>query len=124
MQRPRPISLAIAGATAGLGALSIPLSDLGRTFCPFAVLTGSACPGCGLTRSIASLARGDLSGSVAMHPFGILLAFQAVVFIALEIAGIRFSDRKWKIPVVLAVNLVGLFAVWILRWSNGALPPV
>ena len=124
MHQPRPISLVMAAATVGLGALSIPLSDLGRTFCPFAVLTGTACPGCGLTRSIASLVRGDLSGSLAMHPFGILLAFQGIVFMALEIAGFRFSSRKWRIPLVLAVNLVGLLALWILRWSNGALPPV
>lgn len=39
--------------------------------CPLRGLGWSFCPGCGLGRSIILLFKGDLSGSFAMHPFGI-----------------------------------------------------
>ena len=122
----RRLSNALASTTmvGALGALSIPLSTLGFTFCPFAALTGTACPGCGLTRSVARLARGDLTGSVVMHPFGVLLAIQAAVFIAMSAAGFRFTRSIRTIPIVLGVNLVGLLAIWAIRLSTGSLPPI
>ena len=35
---------------------------------------GVPCPTCGMTRSMASLAKGHLAQSIAYHPFGLLVA--------------------------------------------------
>ena len=118
------IPLAGAVALIGLGALSVPLSNLGRTLCPFALMTGIPCPGCGLTRSIAGLARGDLAASLSMHPFGAVLVMEAIV---LGIAGYRqprIFTKTWAIVVVLGINFLALLAIWWLRWSSGTLPPI
>jgi len=46
--------------------------------CLFTTATGIQCPACGMTRSVASIARGDLGASLAYHPLGILLAGSAL----------------------------------------------
>ena len=47
--------------------------------CPSHVLLHMDCPGCGLTRSIVSLAHGQWRQSLAFHPVGVALA---IVFAA------------------------------------------
>jgi len=37
--------------------------------CPFHLLTGLDCPGCGMSRAVLCLLRGDWSASVQWHPF-------------------------------------------------------
>ena len=49
--------------------------------CLFTTATGIQCPACGLTRSVAAIARGDLAASLAYHPMGILLAGSAIAAI-------------------------------------------
>jgi accessory gene regulator protein AgrB len=41
--------------------------------CVFKNLTNLPCPGCGLTRSFVYLAHGDITDSIRMNPFGIIL---------------------------------------------------
>jgi len=43
------------------------------TLCLFRAVTGVRCPGCGLTRSFAFLADGQVLSSLAMHPLGPLV---------------------------------------------------
>jgi hypothetical protein len=50
----------------------------GPSFCPFKVLTGLPCPGCGLTRSTVTLLHGDLSASLYFHPLGVPLVLLLV----------------------------------------------
>jgi hypothetical protein len=56
-----------------------PESEFGQSLCPHKMLTGFPCPGCGITRSIMALYRGDLSGSFAYHAFGVPLVLACVV---------------------------------------------
>ena len=42
--------------------------DDGPTICPFALMTGTACPGCGMTRAASHLLRGDVSTAIGYHP--------------------------------------------------------
>jgi hypothetical protein len=46
-------------------------SGFGIDVCWLHRLTGLPCPGCGLTRAILSLAGGDLSGALRLHPFSL-----------------------------------------------------
>jgi len=50
------------------------------TLCMMKLATGLPCPACGATRSLELLVGGDLAGSAAMNPVGILLAIALVIF--------------------------------------------
>jgi Protein of unknown function (DUF2752) len=56
-----------------IGALWLDPGTLGVDVCWFRRATGLPCPGCGLSRSVVALARGDLAASLAFHPFGPLV---------------------------------------------------
>jgi hypothetical protein len=102
-------------------------ADGGPTVCLFARCTGVACPGCGATRAVAALVRGDWSTSWSYHPLAGLLAVQAAVAWVWWM-GVRTG--RWRPPsprllnVTLGLTAGLLTAVWALRWVAGALPPV
>lgn len=102
-------------------------TDNGPTLCPFALMTGIACPGCGMSRALAWLVRGDFGTAVAYHPLAPLLA-------AIALGGALWwlgkVTRRWRGPAVVLINtvLIGfgvlLLAVWGVRMASGTLPPV
>jgi len=102
-------------------------TDDGPTICPFALLTGLACPGCGMTRALAYLVRGDLGQAIDYHPLSLVLALAGAVGIV-WLAGKRKWD--WPAPSLKVVNLalmaagVLLMGVWFTRIATGTLPPV
>lgn len=53
-----------------LGALIMPPGGIGFDLCWFHAHTGLPCPGCGITRSLASLAHLDVARAFSLHPFG------------------------------------------------------
>lgn len=99
---------AIAGASV---AVSLP------ALCPFRLCTGHACPGCGLSRSVFSLVKGDLAASWRYHPLLIPLVVQVVIVALLRRVGL---SAFW-FNVILAANLVLIVGVWALRWRLGQL---
>lgn len=101
--------------------------DDGPTFCPIAILTGTACPGCGLTRATSALVRGDLTAALSHHPLVLLIAVQLIG------AWWWLMLRRWGLvrpmsPRALNLSLFGtavaLLAVWGLRMAVGSLPSV
>jgi glucan phosphoethanolaminetransferase (alkaline phosphatase superfamily) len=50
-------------------------------FCPFKILTGIPCPGCGMTRAILSITKGDFREALNYNPFSFFLLFAVVVSI-------------------------------------------
>jgi hypothetical protein len=104
-----------------------PIGDDGPTVCPFALVTGTACPGCGMTRAAGYLIRGDLSLALAYHPLVILISIQALAGWVWLI--LRKSDRVKPMSTrltnaVLIGTGVSLLVVWLLRMWAGSLPPV
>lgn len=102
----------------------------GPTLCAFRLCTGHACPGCGLSRSLAALFRGDIRASFDYHPLAILLGLQACLIAAVWVARVHPAsgvDRRvaalppWLLPVVGVVNLSALLIVWVVRWRLGLL---
>lgn len=119
--------LAVAPMMAAGLLLVAPASDDGPTLCPFALVTGIACPGCGMTRAAGNLIRGDLSLALAYHPLVILVMVQALAGWAWLI--LRRSDRVKPVSTritnaVLIGSGVSLIVVWLLRMWAGSLPPV
>jgi hypothetical protein len=104
-----------------------PTGDEGPTVCPFALVTGTACPGCGMTRAAGYLIRGELSLALAYHPLVVLISIQAMAGWVWLI--LRRSDRVKPVSTritnaILIGTGVSLIIVWLLRMWAGSLPPV
>lgn len=52
-----------------------------QSFCPFKMLSGLPCPGCGITKSIVALYEGAIPESIEYHPFGIVVFGLAATFL-------------------------------------------
>lgn len=89
---PRPGLLAGGGAAAIAVAAALDPAVVadGPVICPFRLLSGLPCPGCGLTRSWVYLMHGHWSDAVAANPFGILSLLSVVaVIVAVVVALVR-----------------------------------
>jgi len=104
--------------------------QLGMPSCSILVRTGVPCPTCGLTTSMALMARGRVGGALVAHPFGVFL-FAAVAFLAaaggFELATGRDTLRKLRPNVWWAVLLIAaLTAGWacklLVGYATGQLP--
>ena len=103
--------------------------------CGFRFVLGAPCPGCGMTRAMAALLRGDLPASLRWHPLALPLALAAAGALALALnEGItgrptfrRAADR-WGLPATVACFVL-LAAVWAARvvlhpaWSPDPIRP-
>ncbi len=59
-----------------------------QSLCPFKLLTGLPCPGCGITKSIIFLYKGELTKSLSYHifgPFVILFCIVSIIVLTMEI---------------------------------------
>lgn len=104
-----------------------PSDDAGSSICFYRRCFGAACPGCGMTRALSHLVKGDWSTAVWYHPLVPLVALQAVVAWALwglvATGRLRPAARRW-VDRWVASNAVLLLGVWIARALTGTLPPV
>ncbi len=107
--------LAGAGMVAAIAGVTVAASL--PALCPFRICTGQACPGCGLSRSVVSLVKGDLAESWRYHPLLIPFMVQIVVVSLMRRAGV---SMVWY-NTLLAVNLAVVLGVWVLRWRLGLL---
>jgi hypothetical protein len=84
-----------------------------------------SCPTCGLTRSVTALLRGDLAGSIAIHPWGVALVAQLA---AAWIVWGLWNARRWRtrpdrfLPQVVVANAALLALIWIVRFATDTLP--
>lgn len=82
----------------GLAALALarfaPLDQLGY-HCPFHLITGLPCLGCGATRALVALTHGQLGAALALNPLAVVLvgAFAGFVVYAL---GALYLGRRWR----------------------------
>ncbi len=97
------------------------------TVCPFALATGMACPGCGMTRAAGQLLRGDFASAIAYHPLVPAIALLAAVawawFVLRRTGRIQPMSNRMLNGVLIA-TLIALIAVWVTRLAMGSLPPV
>lgn len=110
----------------GIAAVVAPPDD-GPTMCPFALCTGLACPGCGLTRAVISLVRGDLGTAAAYHPLVFLFAVEGLaawLWFLIRRRDLIGPISRPALNLVLGGTVVALIGVWIARMATGTLPPV
>lgn len=120
-----------------LGCFIYPSSPLdGVVLCPFRLLTGYSCPGCGMTRASILIFQGRLADSLAFHPFAWafigIFSIAAISRLLENLSGRRIrypGARLWaagKERALLAclVILLGFGAGRFLLEVGGFLTPV
>ncbi|HTQ80023.1 MAG TPA: DUF2752 domain-containing protein [Thermoanaerobaculia bacterium] len=136
--------LGIAGIV-GLAVLHFwtPSEDPRDSVCLFRRFLGLPCPGCGMTRALAHLAKGEWRAALLAHPFAPVLAGELLLawltWGATLIGFAEFASNGWKAgkverwlesvrlaPLLLAplllANAALLTALWMGRLASGALP--
>ena len=103
-----------------------PLSDSRYyTVCMLRRVFGIPCPTCGMTRSLANLARGNLSLSLHYHPLGILTA----VFLFLVWAYVSWHHLRDSVlnPVVIRIFIAtaaALTFLFVIFWFFTVILPL
>lgn len=112
---------------AGLAALHVwePSPDPRSSICLSRRLLHLPCPGCGLTRASAHLAKGEWGAALADHPLVPVLAAElALGWIAWGVLLARGRPElrpAWLDPL-LAAHAAVLVAFWLGRVATGTLP--
>ncbi|WP_279105472.1 DUF2752 domain-containing protein [Gordonia paraffinivorans] len=105
-----------AAALGAAGILTPSGIESGPGMCPFAMITGLPCPGCGLTRSWVAFMHGDIAAAFGFNLFGPVLLVLTAVTALLAFATLARRRRSplsgWRDVVVGPVGAVFL-AVWI-----------
>ncbi|MDE7018428.1 MAG: DUF2752 domain-containing protein [Lachnospiraceae bacterium] len=81
-------------------------------FCPMIILTGLPCPGCGMTRALFYLMRGNVAESVRMHPMGIPIAGLGFYF-----CWNRYVKGRWAkgMNIFMGIAIVMLVICYVWR---------
>jgi hypothetical protein len=114
--RETSVIAAVTGAGALVTAASLDPStvDDGPVLCPFRVLTGLPCPGCGLTRSWVHLAHGQWDAAWFANPFGIVSMLAVTVFVvAVAVAALRRTPLPDVGKLLSSRGFLAVGAVWL-----------
>lgn len=114
---------------AGLALLHFwtPSEEVRSSICLSRRLLGLPCPGCGMTRALAHLAKGEWRAALAAHPFAPVLAAELLLgWLAWGArlwgqGGRPIEPPDWAAPLLLS-NAALLLALWMGRLAAGALP--
>jgi hypothetical protein len=104
-----------------------PAGGAESSICLFRRATGVPCPGCGLTRAFAALAKGHFSQAFAFHPFAYLIALEALAGY-LGWGWFVLKGRDWperwssRIGPLATGHIAALLALWLGRLATGTLP--
>ena len=118
-----PVSLAVLGL---FGAVILHLfdpTDNGDFYpsCPFLLMTGLQCPGCGTTRALALLTHGDVLGAIGMNLLlAVMLPVLAFLYVRwiVDILRPASKPKPFRPPPptwVLVLMVVGIVAFWVGR---------
>lgn len=97
----RELVLAVLAA----GSVILAAHAAGIVICPVRRLFGVPCPGCGSTRAVLLLLRGDFFGAATMNPVAVALS------IVVPLWWLFFRRREWSRGAKAAVLVVATVAV-------------
>lgn len=124
LMRPWVLTALVGLAATGLRLWS-PNDDASTSICAFRQCTGISCPGCGMTRGLAYLMRGDIGAAWRNHPLALLVAAEVVLVIgatwALGSSRGHFAWLRYG-TVLLAAHIPLFLGVWLVRIQSGTLP--
>jgi len=91
------------------------------SFCPFRMLTGLPCPGCGLTHAFCDISHGDFRMAWESNPFGFLFFALAILLVAWPWLRTRFPvieralSRTRAVVWAPALLMVGMWVYDVAR---------
>jgi hypothetical protein len=91
--------------------------ETSQSLCPFKMLTGFPCPGCGITKSLIFLYEGNFSKSIYYHlfgPFTFLFCIIAIIVLTIELLTKKEYFQKILYSKKLAYFLGTTLAVYHL----------
>lgn len=97
-----------------------------QSFCPFKMLSGFPCPGCGITKSMVFFYEGDIYKSFYYHLFGpfvllicvfLLFKFTVEFFKKQTVLEISYKNKK-KIAFILATFLIIYHTIRIIYFIH------
>ncbi len=100
------------GHSISFGRITLP------EICIFKNLTGLPCPGCGITRSITSAVRGDISGSLAHHRLGLLTVIYILSQFLVNLGVVSISRYRGGLQKVGRILNKGIIVLGILFFVN------
>lgn len=108
---------AVAAATTLVTAalMSEHAATNGPVICPFRLLTGLPCPGCGMTRAWVFALHGNLGRALAENPFVLVTLPLAVVFVMVGVRAALTHDRTPNPTQLLRRITSGAAGRWALR---------
>jgi succinate-acetate transporter protein len=89
-------------------------------FCPFKAITGIPCPGCGMTRAILSMTKGDFHGAFAFNPFSFFLLFMVIIS---TIPAGQITKLPSVAPILMNYFLITVLITVVLYWVFQRLLP-
>ena len=86
-----------------------------QSYCPFKMLTGFPCPGCGITKSMVYFYQGDIFKSLSYHVLGpgvIAFCMLTIVVLTTELFTKKEYFNSWlynkKLAIILGI-LLGIY---------------
>lgn len=111
------VGLAALGVVAlAAAALADPATiEDGPVICPFRLITGLPCPGCGLTRAWVYIVHGHWGDAVDANPFGYLALGVALAFIVIVgLAIVRGTPMPSPTPLLRSTAFKVVVAGWLV----------
>lgn len=108
---------------AGVGAVALlhvrdPHEPGSWGLCPFLVLTGQPCPGCGGLRAVNLLSRGDVVGAISSNVLAVVMVVVlAVAWLLWIVRRARGIDGRMIVLTTRVAYVIGAVAVlfWVAR---------
>jgi uncharacterized protein DUF2752 len=91
--------------------------DTAQSFCPFKMLTGFPCPGCGITKSLVYFYQGDIWKSFSYHilgPFVVLFCVLAIAVLLIEIK----TGKEYFNAILYSKKLAYGLAIFLLVYHG------
>lgn len=92
------------------------------SLCPSVVITGFPCPGCGLTRAVLSIFRGDFRAAWQLHPFSYVLLLYLAAFFVRRYVQQKALTHFLKGLLVILVAMVIFYIYRMVRYFPGNPP--
>lgn len=121
--KPVLLTTVLVAAVAAAAVVTFGLGSAGGILlppCPFRVLTGLACPGCGSVRAMQQLLHGNLIAALDLNPLAVLLLPLVVWQLAkMALSGIASRGLRGRTRWGRNVANRGLWSPLEARWSAG-----
>lgn len=82
--------------------------------CPFRSIWGISCPGCGMTRALLAVLKGDLLAAFYYHLLWVVVILYPLIYAIFKVRKSKQDFDVWKNKSIKIIIRLFLF-VWIIR---------